>query len=258
MKSIVTNTQRREIRKLIREEFVRKQIINEHVDVVCRKMMIYENKSLSKGLSQESINEGLVSIINEGFGDIGFDMIKRYLGGKLLNFLGINQSEDPILFTFFQNILEAIEYTEITKYFGTGSCMPLMDMLTEAIVETVTEMGGEKVISYLAVKFLPSGIANTVQDALDSSLANVSQEAVNEVVVGLVKGYMQEPLRIYVCEGKLMDAVSGMFGGGGSNAESGDSGFDLGGLDFGGLGQTALSALSGPVTSSVMKSIMGK
>ena len=251
MKSIVTNTQRREIRKLIREEFVRKQIINEHVDVVCRKMMIYENKSLSRGLSQASINEGLVSIINEGFGDIGFDMIKRYLGGKILNFFGINMAEDKLLFTFFQNILEAIEYTEITKYFGTGSCEPLMDMLTEAIVETVTELGGEKVISYLAVKFLPSGIANTVQDSLDSALANVSQEAINEVVVGLVKGYLREPLRVYVCEGKLMDAVSGMFGGGGSNAESDDSGFD-----FGGLGQTALSALSGPATSSVMKSLM--
>jgi hypothetical protein len=253
MKNIVTSTQRREIRKLIREEFVRKQIINEHVDVVCRKMVIYENKSLRKGLDQESINEGLVLIINEGFGDVGFDMIKRYLGGKLLNFLGINQSEDPILFTFFQNILEAIEYTEITKYFGSGACEPLMDMLTEAIVETVTEMGGEKVISYLAVKFLPNGISNTVQDALDSSLANVSQEAINEVVVGLVKGYLQEPLRVYVCEGKLMDAVSGMFGGGGSDTESGDSGFDLGGL-----GQTALSALGGPAASSLMKSFMSK
>ena len=199
MKNIVTSTQRREIRKLIREEFVRKQIINEHVDVVCRKMVIYENKSLRKGLDQESINEGLVLIINEGFGDVGFDMIKRYLGGKLLNFLGINQSEDRILF-----------------------------------------------------KFLPSGISDTVQDALDSSLANVSQEAINEVVVGLVKGYLQEPLRVYVCEGKLMDAVSGMFGGG-SDTGSGDSGFDLGGL-----GQTALSALGGPAASSLMKSFMSK
>ena len=110
MKNIVTSTQRREIRKLIREEFVRKQIINEHVDVVCRKMVIYENKSLRKGLDQESINEGLVSIINEGFGDVGFDMIKRYLGGKLLNFLGINQSEDPILFTFFLRAIVLIPF----------------------------------------------------------------------------------------------------------------------------------------------------
>jgi hypothetical protein len=75
-------------------------------------------------------------------------------------------------------------------------------------------MGGEKVVSYLATKFLPSGAAGMVTDALDSSLANVSQEAINEVVVALVKGYLQEPMREYVCEGKLMDAVKGLFGGG--------------------------------------------
>ena len=119
-------------------------------------------------------------------------------------------------------MLEAVNYSEITKYFGSGSCPALMDMLTEAITETVTEMGGEKVISYLATKFLPTGAANMVGDALDSSLANVSQEAINEVVVGLVKGYLQEPMREYVCEGKLMDAVRGMFSGG-----EGGSGFDF-------------------------------
>ena len=191
-------------------------------------------------MSQESINEGLVEIINEGFGDVAFDMIKRYLGGKLLEFLGISKSEDPILFTFFQNVLEAINYMEITKYFGSGSCPALMEMLTEAITETVTEMGGEKVVSYLATKFLPTGAAGMVKDALDSSLANVSQEAINEVVVALVQGYLQEPMREYVCEGKLMDAVKGIFGGGDSGED-----FDLAGTGLSALGSLGGSLLGG-------------
>ena len=231
----VSNSQRRLIRQIIREEFHQRKVLVEHANLVESKMYRYEQRCRQQGMMQEQINEGLVAIINEGFGDVAFDMIKRYLAGKLLEFLGISQSEDPILFTFFQNVLEAINYSEITKYFGSGSCPALMDMLTEAITETVTEMGGEKVVSYLATKFLPSGAASMVTDALDSSLADVSQEAINEVVVALVKGYLQEPMREYVCEGKLMDAVKGLFDGG----EGGD-GFDF---DFGSMLGSAFGSL---------------
>mgnify|MGYP003116494793 CR=1 FL=1 len=233
----VLNSQRRVIRQIIREEFHQRKVLVEHANLVESKMYRYEQRCRQQGMMQEQINEGLVVILNEGFGDVGFDMIKRYLAGKLLEFLGISKSEDPILFTFFQNVLEAINYSEITKYFGSGSCPALMDMLTEAITETVTEMGGEKVISYLATKFLPSGAANMVTDALDSSLADVSQEAINEVVVALVKGYLQEPMREYVCEGKLMDAVKGLFGAG----EGGD-GFDFD-FDFGSMLGSAFGSL---------------
>ena len=98
MKNIVTEGQRRKIRTLIREEFIRKQIINEHVNSVYKKMEKYEIKSLNEGLSQENINNGLMVIINEGFMDVGFDMIKKYLGGKLLSFLGLDESKDPVLY----------------------------------------------------------------------------------------------------------------------------------------------------------------
>jgi len=241
-KSIITENQKRVIRKLIREEFRQRRILTEHVQTVTEKMYLYENNCIRQGVNQARINEGLVDIINESFGEVAFDMVKRYLAEKLLGFLGISRSKDPILFTFFQNVLEAINYSEITSYFGSGSCPALMDMLTEAITETVTEMGGEKVISYLATKFLPSGAAGMVTDALDSSLANVSQEAINEVVVALVKGYLQEPMREYVCEGKLMDAVKGLFGSGG---ESGEGSFDLGDLGKSALGSLGLGGLSG-------------
>ena len=241
-KSNINENQRRVIRKLIREEFRQRKILAEHVQTVTEKMYLYENNCVRQGISQVRINEGLVDIINEGFGDAAFDMIKRYLADKLLGFLGITKSEDPVLFTFFQNVLEAINYSEITSYFGSGSCPALMDMLTEAITETVTEMGGEKVVTYLATKFLPSSIADNVKSALDSSLANVSQESINEVVVGLVKGYMQEPMREFICEGKLMDAVKGLFG---SDGESAEGSFDVGDLSKSALGSLGLSGLSG-------------
>jgi len=235
----VSNLQRRKIRKLIREEFQRQKILTEHINGVQEKMFIYESKSIKSGLSQEMINEGLMDIINEGFGDVGFDMIKRYLGTIALSFIGINKTDDPFMFTLLQNVIEAVDYREFTKFFGAETrCDEMMEVLTEAIVETVTEIGGQKVLMAIAGKFLPDGVAGTVESALDSSLAAVSTEATNEVVVGLVKGYLQEPMREYVCGGKLMDAVKGFFGFGGSSESGG--GF---GIDLDKIGQTAMGAL---------------
>jgi len=246
----VSNKQRRQIRKLIREEFKRRQLIQEQLTQVENKMVLFESRARKKGLAQIQINEGLMTLmINEGVMDVGADLVKRYLGSAILNFIGVNEATDPILHKFFQNVIEAIDYTELAKYFGTNQCDEIMDMLTEAITETVVELGGAKVISYLGGKFLDAGNADKVQAAIESSLSAVPVEAMNEVVVGLVKGYLQEPIREYVCEGSLMDTMKGFFSGGGS--ESGDKGlfgslFDLGKDAAGGaLGKMAMGALPG-------------
>ncbi len=249
----VNNAQRRQIRKLIREEFKRQELIHEHLTSVENKMVLFESRARKKGLTQVQINEGLAELlIQEGLMDAGFDLIKRYLGSAVLNFIGINESTDPILHKFFQNVLEAVDYSELTKYFGSNKCDEIMAMLTEAITETVVEMGGAKVISYLAGKFLDAGNASKVQSALESSLSAVPVEAINEVVVGLVKGYLQEPMREYVCEGKLMDALKGFFSGGGEGDEGG--GF-LGGLF--GLGKDAASGALGSIASKGLASLVG-
>jgi len=60
---------------------------------------------------------------------------------------------------------------------------------------------------------------------------------------------LQEPMREFVCEGKLMDAIKGLFSGGGESGESGGGIFgSLLGLGkdaaAGGLGKMAMSGLS--------------
>lgn len=253
----VSNKQRRQIRKLIREEFKRQQLIQEHLNQVEDKMVLFESRARKKGLTRIQINEGLMTLmINEGVMDVGADLVKRYLGSAILNFIGVNESTDPILHKFLQNIIESIDYVEISKYFGTNQCDEIMSMLTEAITETVVELGGAKVISYLAGKFLDSGNADKVQNAIESSLSAVPVEAMNEVVVGLVKGYLQEPIREYVCKGSLMDAMKGLFSGGGS--ESGDK-ESVGGL-FGslfGLGKDAAGSALSKMATSALPGLMG-
>jgi len=133
----VSERQRRQIRQLIREEFRRQQLLRERVQLVENKMMVFETKARRKGLDQFQINEGLMQILNEfslsNLGNVGSDLIKRYIGGMVLNFLGINETKDPMLYKFLQNVLEAIDYTEVGKYFGTNQCEELMGVVTEAI-----------------------------------------------------------------------------------------------------------------------------
>ena len=252
----INNVQRRKIRKLIREEFKRQELIREHLSSVKNKMVLFESTARQKGLTQVQINEGLSELlIQEGLMDAGFDLVKRYLGSAVLNFIGINENTDPILHKFLQNVLEAIDYKEITKYFGRNQCDEIMAMLTEAITETVVELGGAKVISYLASKFLDTGNASKVQSALESSLSAVPAEAINEVVVGLVKGYLQEPMREFVCKGKLMDVLKGYFSGSsGGGGEEGE-GF-LGSLL--GLGKDAATGALGSIASKGLSSLFSE
>lgn len=223
MSKNLTSAHRRQIRKLIREEFKRQQIILEHMSDVHQKACLFESKAHSSGLSQEQINTGIMKIINEetkllnefSTGDLGFDMIKRFLAEMVLNYLGLNEDEDKIIFTLLQNVFEAIDYTQLYKFFGDETrCDEMMRVLTEAITETVTEVGGQALIKYLANKALPDAISKPLDGLIDSVLGDVSQEAINQPIVELVQGLLQEPMKEFVCGGKLTDVIKGRFSSG--------------------------------------------
>ena len=42
----------------------------------------------------------------------------------------------------------------MTKYFGSNNCPAIMELLTEAITETVTEFGAAKILGYFINKKL--------------------------------------------------------------------------------------------------------
>lgn len=228
----LSNSQRRLIRQLIREEFNRTKIIKENLNNIHEKACLYESRAIRSGMTQEKVNMGIMKIINEeansmnefslgSFGDIsssevGFDMVKRYLAGMVLGYLGLDEQEDKIIFSLLQNIFEAIDYTQISKFFGDSTrCDEMMRVLTEAITETVTEVGGQEIIKYIAQKALPDAISGTLEGIMDSVLGDVAQESLNQPIVELVQGVLQEPMKKYVCGGQLTDVISNAFNSGG-------------------------------------------
>ena len=67
-KTNITEAHRRQIRKMIVEEITQKKILVEHAQTITKKMYLYESQCNRKGIGQRNINQGLVEIINEGFG----------------------------------------------------------------------------------------------------------------------------------------------------------------------------------------------
>ena len=59
----INNVQRRKIRKLIREEFKRQELIREHLSSGENKMVLFESTARQKGLTQVQINEGLSELL---------------------------------------------------------------------------------------------------------------------------------------------------------------------------------------------------
>ena len=197
---------RKEVRYLIKEELRAYKVVAKKASRLNRKISLYESRSVAMNVSRRRINEGIFDMASKAFGaDAVIDTIKKYLTEMILDFLGFDRN-NKVMYTLIQNVLEAIDYTEIMKYFGDNKCSELMDVTTEAITETVVELGADKILSYLAGSLIGDD-AESIVDNIARGLTTVSKEALNEVVVEIVKGYLQEPLEELICKGDISDIL---------------------------------------------------
>jgi len=199
---------------------VDKQKINRLVEASIKKRVFLNEVGIikSKRSNQSKINEDIAGIANKLIGsDLVADIVKKFLIEKTLTSLGVDENSNRVMFTIVSNIFEAVDYKEITKYFGEDSCDDMMEVVTEAIIETVTELGSHVILSYVAANFMGEN-SFISPEAIAKGLHDISSESLNKVVVGLVQGILQEPLEKIVCQIDMSDVVSK------------STGFDVGGL----------------------------
>jgi len=199
---------------------VDKQKINRLVEASIKKRVFLNEVGIikSKRFNQSKINEDIAGIANKLIGsDLVADIVKKFLIEKTLTSLGVDENSNRVMFTIVSNIFEAVDYKEITKYFGEDSCDDMMAVVTEAIIETVTELGSHVILSYVAANFMGEN-SFISPEAVAKGLHDISSESLNKVVVGLVQGILQEPLEKIVCQIDMSDVVSK------------STGFDVGGL----------------------------
>ena len=226
------NISKTKIRSMIRES-----INSKKHKTSFKNLKLYEARCMQKGYPQELINEGIMDYAKSIVGNTAFvDSIKRSVIESVMEKLGLDVSNDQVMNVLFSNIFEALDFEDVVKMFGSGKCDALMKIVTEGIIETVTELGSSKILGYLSGMIF-SDMSNEFIGPIIDSLDKVAQESINEVVVGLIQGILQEPLKKVICDGNLTDFMSSAGGG------LGDIASTLFGGDMGSLGKNIMGAL---------------
>ena len=245
----MTRSDRMKIRRLVERKTIQEIAeAKRRIETTAYQMRIAEARMIKRGVPRSRINEGLMDIASNLLNvDAIADVVKKYIINSIMNMLGFSGGPGDPIYSFFQNLFEAVDYSELTKYFGEDNCGAVMDLLTEAITETVTEYGSAKLLSYFVTSQGLTGFAGSVADTVLNSLGGIGQETLNEVVVEVVKGLLEEPVREYICGKSLSDIIGidgldqGLSGLLGLAGKGGEFLSDLGGI----VGKASEYGLSG-------------
>tara|TARA_B100000287_G_C20540794_1_gene744563 strand:+ start:286 stop:1041 length:756 start_codon:yes stop_codon:yes gene_type:complete len=197
-KTIRENIQRKAIQKVIKEEL----ILIEQYKSVAVLVAKTETRMLAEGYSRDEINEGIMDML-KGMGGGYMSYLKQYFVEMLLSKLGMDPKKGIIAYAI-KNVLEEMEWTNITQYFGKGGCKPLTDLLLRGVIEGVAEIGMDKLSETL------------FGGPMDGFLSGTGREMLGEMVKNMTEG-LRKPIEDYICGmdmSKLTGGLGGMFGGG--------------------------------------------
>ena len=138
---------------------------------------------LYKGETNDQINEGIWDLLSSlGTGFEG--RLKNYAAGWLLKKLGL-PSDNNFLSNWAKNVVELIDFRNITNYFGGGSCKYWADAISKALGKTIAEAGLDALLGGIFginVNFnsgVMGTIAGTIRDTLELSV--LSSDFVNKL-----------------------------------------------------------------------------
>ena len=199
----MSTVNRMKIRRLVERRIINEiEEANRTVELALHKMKIAENRMKKRGDSKKMINEGLMDIASSFLNtDVLFDIAKKYL---------------------FDAFIDMIPGIDPANPFGAESCEEVVSMLTETITEVVLEFGAAEILGYFVEKGAApsSGVIGFLKDKVVKGLKAVGQESLNEVVVNIVKGIIEEPAQKYICDVNFTDIIGNFIGSDSSSAEN--------------------------------------
>ena len=208
----------RELRQIIKEE----KILIESYGTV-EKVLIAEARMMElDGYSIQEINEGILSSLIGGVGSLlgglpsgVVDVLKNKVAMWILTKLGLD--EKGLIAKALANVIEAIDVTELSKYFSDEGCEEFGEEVVHAIAETMAEEGLDRLAGVLGIADTSSVIYQTFRESLTN---NLLESELGQSIKSTVAGF--------VCNLNISDALSGikgipsklagMFGGGDSPA----------------------------------------
>jgi len=174
-------------------------------------MYMLENEYLrlqSEGLNEEEINENIFASFFSSLGGGFTDTFKNYVIDWAAEKFGINTMDENGQPTFFyqviRNVIEQVHFTELGKYFGSGSCKNWATAIIEGLSETLQERGIEYLLPRLGMNIdTTQGIGGTIAAGLREALTN----AVNNTTF---MNNIEKMISDKICGFKLGDVLSGV------------------------------------------------
>ena len=188
----VTQAQRRQIRRLVRESFVQRQILLEQKELILEKVEKINFEMSSKGCSPRMIEEGIFDMLGGGMVSAFKQQAVEYIAKSM------NIDTDTIMMKFLVNFLEEFNILGMGKYFGPGKCKAIPKLVARAAIETITELEGRKLLEmiYYAItgteKIEDPELFKRFDTGMGSLIKAAGRETVNEVIYSFI-GPMIEP-----------------------------------------------------------------
>jgi|6_EtaG_2_1085325.scaffolds.fasta_scaffold02975_4 hypothetical protein len=226
---IAETRKRKAVQSIIKEELL---LIEQHKRT-CALIVNEERRMIAEGYSRDQINEGIMSFLGKIPGGY-VSYLKQYFIEMLMNRLNMDPRRGILAYAL-KNVLEEMEWTKISQYFGKGGCAPLVDLLVRGVSEGVAEIGLDKLAETLFGK--PS--------ALQGFMSGTGREMLTDMVHNLMEGFRGQ-IEEYICNQKWADMAGGlgdMFKGGAEGAIEGGTPGASAAVDAArGLGGTGVSS----------------
>jgi len=191
-----------ELRQIIKEE---RLLIESYTTV--EKVLIAEARMMElDGYTVQEINEGILSSLIGGVGSLlgglpsgVVDVMKNKVAMWILSKMGLDPN--GLIAKAVANVLEAIDVTELSKYFSDEGCQEFGEEVVHAIAETMAEEGLDKLAGVLGITDTSSAIYQTFRESLTN---NLLESELGQSIKGSVAGF--------VCNLNIKDALSGIKG----------------------------------------------
>ena len=161
----------------------------------------------SEGLNEEEINENIFTSFFSSLGGGFTDTFKDYIIDWAAQKFGIDPFDENGQPTFFyqviRNVIEQVHFTDLGKYFGSGSCKNWATAIIEGLSETLQERGIEYLLPRLGMKIdTTEGMGGTIAAGLREALTN----AINNTSF---MNNIEKMISDKICGFKLGDVLSG-------------------------------------------------
>ena len=250
----VSATQRRQIRRMIRENFREKRLLEEKRELALQEFKIAHERKLQEtgNIGEANLLLLEVDIMSAlGFGSISG--LKQQFVTSVMKDMGM--STDTLAGKFMVNMIENIGMKQLFALIGSGdSCDAVVELLSKAAMETITEYGAAKLIAYVFEK--TAGKTSTVAsaeiaDAMNTFVAAIGIEVANDLIYQYFKVAMLDDLSDKICQGGIMgilgNAKNMISGGGDAESEMLDSltggSKEGGGVDMAGIASLVSKAI---------------